>query len=228
MQRYLLAGEMSSEQRRSLDQRDYNGKVFQMRYQTLDPHILTRVAIWNGSVAGAAVWILRLGKHTGEHSLQCHVRTLTMQEHLMRMWIKAKLYFRAILPAFIKKWLWPVCEVDSLIQIGFSEVRQRRQELSKRWMHSTDTTQDYLILNLMNVLPEYERKGVGATLLKEGIEMARKANVPIYLLATPAGRGFYERHGFEALEVCEQGDEEILQWTETMMRWPAQWDSSSN
>lgn len=47
----------------------------------------------------------------------------------------------------------------------------------------------------MLVTPELQRRGIGEALLERLLEQARNLNL-IALIATPAGRPLYERHGF--------------------------------
>jgi len=52
----------------------------------------------------------------------------------------------------------------------------------------------------MRVLPEYERKGLGRMMLEWGLERAKVIQKRIFLLASPEGRGLYEKYGFRTEE----------------------------
>lgn len=82
-----------------------------------------------------------------------------------------------------------------------------------------DAQEDYMILNSLTILPEYERRGIGRELLREGLKMVKEAGVSIYLVATPAGRGLYGKYGFQVMEECLLGDKDHLTWTETVMKY---------
>jgi GNAT superfamily N-acetyltransferase len=49
----------------------------------------------------------------------------------------------------------------------------------------------------MAVLPDYQRKGVGALLMSWGIDAAERLDLPIYVESTLSGRHFYRAMGFE-------------------------------
>ncbi|KAL4866235.1 hypothetical protein BDV12DRAFT_138390 [Aspergillus spectabilis] len=51
------------------------------------------------------------------------------------------------------------------------------------------------------VHPEYQRRGIARELLQWGLEEAEKLGLEVYLEATPAGRPFYSRCGFETVKV---------------------------
>jgi ribosomal protein S18 acetylase RimI-like enzyme len=60
---------------------------------------------------------------------------------------------------------------------------------------------DHVYLANMALLPEFQRRGVGAALLGYVVGLAEKRRLPVrlqVLLSNPA-RNFYERHGFEVV-----------------------------
>lgn len=48
--------------------------------------------------------------------------------------------------------------------------------------------------------PDYQGNGLGAALVRWGLEQAEKDGLPVYLEATPAGAPLYKRLGFEVVE----------------------------
>ncbi|KAJ5902340.1 GNAT family acetyltransferase [Penicillium taxi] len=57
-----------------------------------------------------------------------------------------------------------------------------------------------IVLELLCVLPEYQRIGIGSALLKWGIEKADASNARIYLEATMEGVPAYLKHGWKIVE----------------------------
>ncbi|KAM5442952.1 hypothetical protein MferCBS31731_001825 [Microsporum ferrugineum] len=58
----------------------------------------------------------------------------------------------------------------------------------------------HALLNLLAVLPDYQRRGIGGTLLRYGLEEAQKLGVPTWLEASSEGFPLYRSHGFEVVE----------------------------
>ncbi|KAJ6006896.1 GNAT family acetyltransferase [Penicillium sp. IBT 35674x] len=57
-----------------------------------------------------------------------------------------------------------------------------------------------IVLELLCVLPEYQRLGIGSAFLKWGIERADASNARIYLEATMEGVPAYLKHGWKVVE----------------------------
>lgn len=68
-------------------------------------------------------------------------------------------------------------------------------------------------LNFLMVLPDAQRRGIGAKLLSWGIEEADRLHVPMVLESTPSGFGLYKKNGFKELEVVNK-DMREFGWTE--------------
>jgi ribosomal protein S18 acetylase RimI-like enzyme len=47
--------------------------------------------------------------------------------------------------------------------------------------------------------PTQQRRGIGRKLLQHGLDLAAKAGMDVFLLATPAGKGLYESVGFRQI-----------------------------
>lgn len=62
-------------------------------------------------------------------------------------------------------------------------------------------------LAFIAVDPPHQRQGLGAALLKHGLERCARDGLPAYLEATsPENRAFYQRHGFETLGKIQPGE----------------------
>ncbi|KAK5173457.1 uncharacterized protein LTR77_002138 [Saxophila tyrrhenica] len=64
-------------------------------------------------------------------------------------------------------------------------------------------TQPYVLLSILAVVPEYQRKGVGSILLDWGSKQADELGLHSYLEASPMGRPLYERKGYEKVREFE-------------------------
>ncbi|OMP84345.1 Puromycin N-acetyltransferase, partial [Diplodia seriata] len=56
--------------------------------------------------------------------------------------------------------------------------------------------------------PDHQGKGIGAALVRWGIEQGEKDGVPVYLEATPRGFFLYKKMGFEAADEID-----VSHWT---------------
>lgn len=214
----MLAGNISSDQRQTLELRRLKARAEQMKFQISHKNYISTVALYDGEIAGLAVWILRLGKQAVHHPLQRNIRSLPLRERVQQLWMRFRMRIEGFLPSFLKNWIWPPNGLEAVISVRNQEVLKTRHRLVDKWMPQ-DAQEDYMILNSLTVLPEYEQRGIGRELLREGLEMAKEAGVPIYLVATPAGRGLYEKYGFQVMEECLLGTKDILTWTEPVMKY---------
>lgn len=60
----------------------------------------------------------------------------------------------------------------------------------------------YVLLNLLCVHQDFQRKGAGAMLVKWGMNCADELDLPIHLEASAAGFGLYKKLGFRQVEVA--------------------------
>ncbi|KAG9843980.1 hypothetical protein KCU98_g7923, partial [Aureobasidium melanogenum] len=58
----------------------------------------------------------------------------------------------------------------------------------------------FLELDYLATAPEYQRRGIGAMLLKAGLEVADSYGSKSYVTSSVAGAGLYLKHGFEIVE----------------------------
>lgn len=56
---------------------------------------------------------------------------------------------------------------------------------------------------MLAVDPAFARRGLGAKLLKWGLDRADERRLITFISASPAGRGLYEKHGCRALNSYE-------------------------
>lgn len=70
--------------------------------------------------------------------------------------------------------------------------------------------------------PQYQGRGIGATLLRWGLEKAQEAGLEAYLESTSAGRALYRKNGFEHIEEL---DIDLGQWgaPEPIRVWVMKW-----
>jgi len=55
----------------------------------------------------------------------------------------------------------------------------------------------YVLLSILVVHPDHQRRGLGATQLKYGLEKADELGVQAYLESSPKGKGLYAKYGFK-------------------------------
>ncbi|OJJ51042.1 hypothetical protein ASPZODRAFT_138164 [Penicilliopsis zonata CBS 506.65] len=72
------------------------------------------------------------------------------------------------------------------------------QMADKRVEHGVGTNQ--AVLQVLAVSPEHQRKGVGAALLREGLDHADQHGLTAWLEATEAGYPLYRRFGFKDVD----------------------------
>lgn len=61
----------------------------------------------------------------------------------------------------------------------------------------------YWYAGLLGVDPNYQRRGIGAKLVEQGLSMAREGGLPMVLEATVAGKGLYVKLGFKQIRKLE-------------------------
>ncbi|KAF2665364.1 acyl-CoA N-acyltransferase [Microthyrium microscopicum] len=61
-------------------------------------------------------------------------------------------------------------------------------------------TREHVYLASIAVRPDAQRQGIGKKLTEWGIDEAQRLELPIYLDATPQGKGLYEKFQFELIE----------------------------
>ncbi|KAF2196002.1 hypothetical protein GQ43DRAFT_334579, partial [Delitschia confertaspora ATCC 74209] len=72
----------------------------------------------------------------------------------------------------------------------------------RSWSEAEDATTypaigNFLHLGLLSVSPQFQRRGIGAKLVKHGQELAAQDNVPVTLEPSMAGRRLYLKSGFK-------------------------------
>ena len=71
----------------------------------------------------------------------------------------------------------------------FSELAEKRRERFGG--------RPYVLLSILVVSPEHQRRGLGARMLQDGLKIADEMGVEAYLESSPKGKGLYAKHGFE-------------------------------
>jgi len=68
----------------------------------------------------------------------------------------------------------------------------------------------YLYCHVIAVHPEYQRKGIGQLLMENGIKVAQKAELPIYIESSLDGVRLYEKSGCRRLKQPHEHDTKDL------------------
>lgn len=61
--------------------------------------------------------------------------------------------------------------------------------------------QPHVYLSVLAIYPQHQRRGIGNAAMKWGLDKADELGLPAYLEASQAGKGLYERCGFEVVKV---------------------------
>ncbi|CAO1600378.1 hypothetical protein XANCAGTX0491_004069 [Xanthoria calcicola] len=111
------------------------------------------------------------------------------------------------------KWKYPYsltpeqqAEKDKL-NLGRSYPPGTNEELYEQFFHRVDTLRkkyldeekDYF-LNLLIVLPPYQRRGLGTMLIREGLTAADGDKARTYIEASPKGLGLYQKFGWKQID----------------------------
>ncbi|CAJ2513056.1 Uu.00g011750.m01.CDS01 [Anthostomella pinea] len=85
---------------------------------------------------------------------------------------------------------------------AYLESREREEEKHEEIMKG----RPHWTLLLLAVRADYQGKGLGGRLMESGMELADKDGLPQFIIASPAGKRLYEKHGFETVENFEFTD----------------------
>jgi GNAT superfamily N-acetyltransferase len=71
----------------------------------------------------------------------------------------------------------------------------------RRWRldYFREHNQPFIYMAILTVVPEVQRRGVGSTLLREGLKEADRRGLPAFIEASPAGLGLYKKFGWEEM-----------------------------
>jgi GNAT superfamily N-acetyltransferase len=71
----------------------------------------------------------------------------------------------------------------------------------RRWRlgYFNEHDQPFVYMALLTVMPEFQRRGVGSALLREGLREADRRGWPAFIEASPAGLGLYKKFGWEEM-----------------------------
>lgn len=114
-----------------------------------------------------------------------------------------------LLSAMIPKWVYRLWNPKLAAML---ERRKRwtlnRAEAYRKAVLPEDIERGYYAVVVLGILPEYERRGIGAMLLRWGLDRADEDDAAVYVSATPAGAKLYTRQGFELVSkrICFSGE----------------------
>ncbi|KAL0253280.1 hypothetical protein SLS55_010252 [Diplodia seriata] len=100
----------------------------------------------------------------------------------------------------------PTGEVPRCVRREFFEAQPKLMEEAKKRV--LGDTRDFWYLASLATHPDHQGKGIGAALVRWGIEQGEKDGVPVYLEATPRGFFLYKKMGFEAADEID-----VSHWT---------------
>ncbi|KAK4234924.1 puromycin N-acetyltransferase [Achaetomium macrosporum] len=86
----------------------------------------------------------------------------------------------------------------SLDQDALFELYKAVEEETKKALGPDGHSKMFYLMSLA-VDPAQQRRGIGRKLMHHGLELASKAGMDVFLIATPAGRGLYESLGFRPI-----------------------------
>jgi ribosomal protein S18 acetylase RimI-like enzyme len=76
-----------------------------------------------------------------------------------------------------------------------------------------------IALDYLSTSPNHQRQGIGAALLRSGLDLADKLRLKTYVTASPIGLKLYLDHGFEVVKKLEvdysmyvEGAEKAVDW----------------
>ncbi len=108
-----------------------------------------------------------------------------------------------------------------LSKLFFGELDQKRNREMKGRKH--------FLMGILVVDPDYQRMGVGKKLLDWGLSQADRDGIPVWIDATPKGKGLYEQVGwkqvdFVDIDLSKWGGEDEVERTVNMLREPRKRD----
>ncbi|KAH0012073.1 acyl-CoA N-acyltransferase, partial [Aureobasidium melanogenum] len=128
-------------------------------------------------------------------------------------------YARWVLPerlASTDPVIWPEAQVQKATEEERAEFEKMSKEVTDRGLRmdlleyrSTPLEEidakiresgPFLELDYLATAPEYQRRGIGAMLLKAGLEVADAYGLRSYVTSSVAGARLYHKHGFEVVE----------------------------
>lgn len=207
---------------RRLDEEVKRHRLSIIKRQLCNPDISAYVAYYNGYPAAFSMWAITPGT-VDLHRLSHRRRPTTLYEKFLRLWYKVIDYCISWVPDAVQTSVW-FPTLGHLYLARRKMIMQQQTDSVKKFLdsHKEDVERGYRTLYFLGTLPEYERKGLGSALLKQGLREAKQDEITVLLGATPAGKPLYERNGFEILSVETKGEEGVCTWQECIMGW-RQW-----
>jgi len=149
-------------------------------------------AVLDGKVIGISTWNMPVGLSKKE----------TWGGHLYRKAIGIK--------DRIDDWLFPKFWLHKK---RFADLMSIQTAVGKKLLGPSGTDGVWELYSLA-ILPEFQRQGVGAALVDWGMDQAQRTGTSFYVIASPLGKGLYEKKGFSVLDELHMKDGEwnINEW----------------
>ncbi|WQF81103.1 Putative GNAT domain, acyl-CoA N-acyltransferase [Colletotrichum destructivum] len=102
--------------------------------------------------------------------------------------------------------------VDGKIKGLNNEITESLSPLLEKTEEDILKTGTFLALDYIAVLPDRQQQGIGSILVEDGLRVAEKAGLRVYVMSTQTGLKLYQGHGFISVRTVEQDDS---QWGST-------------
>jgi len=149
-------------------------------------------AVLNGKVIGYSTWIKPINLAKKQSWMQCLCRRA--------LEVKDRMADR----------MFPTFWID---KERVTELEKTQKAMNDRYFGADGTDYCWELLELA-ILPDFQRQGVGGTLVEWGKEEAQKTGTGVCLYASRLGKGLYEKKGFTVLDKLhlEEGDSYLNEW----------------
>ncbi|KAL8708855.1 MAG: hypothetical protein Q9220_006311 [cf. Caloplaca sp. 1 TL-2023] len=89
---------------------------------------------------------------------------------------------------------------ETLYNDFFSQLDARRKKYCGDDKDYFSQLTTIIVLHILMVIPDYQRRGLGAMLIREGLAAADRDEAKCYIEASPAGLELYKRYGWKQVD----------------------------